>query len=186
MKKYLLLLLVVLTAGCGGVSEKTINDILERDPAFKNSLNEKLRIQGKINSLKQAFLEEETVLLQNIGTLRETLRAKKNKLQMEISSLKKDIAPKILALQAELKQKYSEYGITNRDIRDYTTKLKNIKDTLTKKGDLSLSGDEIAIWNDRIEKLEQKISSLLTEREKLRARILTLRTEIRILNGWQA
>ena len=183
MKKLITLILVLLICltGCGRVSENTLNDVLEKDPSFKRILEAKKRIKTKILSTKNDFNEEKDITIEKVRALNEGLRDKKNNLRTQIASLKQELEPKILALRAKLVEKYSEYKSRAKDLNDSLSKLKNIGKLLEKKSELSLSGDEVSIWNKRVGNLEKKINFLRGELDKLRSQTRLLKTEIKIL-----
>lgn len=175
------LIIAISLSGCGRVSENALNNVLEKDPSFKRILEEKKRVSEKILSAKNDFNEEKDITIKKARALKEGLRDKKNNLRTQIASLKKEIEPKILALKAKLVEKSSEYKSKLKGLNDSLSKLKNIRKLLEKKSELSLSGDEVFIWDKRVGNLEKKINFLRGELDKLRSQIHLLKTEIKIL-----
>ncbi|MBL7157453.1 MAG: hypothetical protein ISS92_04755 [Candidatus Omnitrophica bacterium] len=176
-----LFFIIIFLTGCGRVSENTLKDILEKDPSFERTLNQKKNINAKISSLRDNFNKEKDLTAQKIRTLKGALRTGKNNLDSQISLLKDKMKPKIHELKDELAKKRSEYKLKKKEITEHASKLKSIRKLLAKKGELSLSGDEISIWNKRVSSLEKEIDSLLKEIDKLRSKISLLGTEIKIL-----
>ena len=152
MKNTIILVLVLVLAGCGRVSESTLNEVLEKDPSFKKILDAKKRANDKIASLRE-----------------------------EILSLRKEIEPAAERLKAQLEAKYSEYRLKRKGLRDSVSKLKNIKHFLEKKDALPLSADEISVWKRRLANLENEINGLKQDLVSLQERIRLLKTEIKIL-----
>jgi len=139
------LILLFSLAGCGRVSEDTLNNILEKDPAFGKALNAKKKIKS------------------------------------QIASLKGEMAPKIDALEAKLEEAHAEYKSKTKAKKELLHKLKSIRRLLTKKNELTLTGDEISIWNKRAAGLEKEIDTVKKTLAELRNKTYLLKTEIRIL-----
>jgi chromosome segregation ATPase len=177
----IILVITVCFAGCGRVSEETVKEVLDKDPSFRRVLNAKRDISEKINALKVNFTKERDATLQELRSLKEELKKKESDLATRIMSLTQEIEPKILALRAKLNEKNTEYKLKAKDLGASRAKLKNMKKLLEKKGELSLSGDEITVWNNRIENLEKEIVSLQGDIDKVRSEISVLKTEIKIL-----
>lgn len=174
------LILIVLLAGCGRVSEKAINEVLEKDPSFSEILKAKKNINSKIISLEENFKKEKDSATAKILAAKENIREKKKALSSQILSLKGQMDPKILTLKAKLDERRSEYTIEAKELSVARAKLKNMTKLLNKKKELSLSGDEITIWTRRIENLKMDIASYSSDLDKIKSRIRTLELEIRI------
>ena len=173
----------MLLAGCGRVSEKTINEILEKDPSFSEILKTKKNIRAKIISLEENFKKEKDSVTAKILDIKDGMRDKKRKLSQQILSIRSEMDPKILALKAKLEERRSEYNILAKELSVARAKSKNMTKLLNKKKELSLSGDEISIWNKRIENLQRDITSYNSDLDKIKSRIRTLELEIRILRN---
>jgi len=119
-------------------------------------------------------------VLEKDPAFRKILDAKK-RTRKKIASLQSEMEPKIEALKLSLTEARSEYKAKAALVKNSRHKLKNIKKLLSKKNDLALSGDEISIWNKRIEDLEKEIISLKRDIEDLRNKAHLFKTEIRIL-----
>ena len=183
-KHVLLIILVSLFAsGCGGVSEKTTSDTLERDPSFAKALQKKENAARKIEGLELSIKKAQEEANSEIGFLRKGLTAKKAKIKEEIRIQKNKIVPLIDAISAELRETRIEYDMVKNALKERVGKLKSIRSLLLKKDDLTLTGDEIALWNRRTEELDREINSLKEELDDLSAEIHLLKTEIRILKS---
>lgn len=145
--------------GCGSVSEETLSEILEWDPAFEEALNAKKRISAKIAALE---------------TERDSIKS-------QIAALKDNLKPEIQSIKAKLEKTHTEYALKKKEHGNSLAKLKNIKKLLEKKGELALSADEISIWQTRVGRLEEEIASSRKTLDKLRNKSRLLKTEITIL-----
>ena len=181
MKKILLIILVFFLAGCGRVSEKTIENILEKDPSFESLVSSKKRIEEKVLVLRNKLNKEKDFAIQEIKRLKTGVKYKENEYKARITSLKHQLDPEIQELQIKLVEKQAEYKGATKKLGDVVSKLGNIKKLLEKKSELSLSGDEISIWNKRVVKLEKDIASIQKKLDKLRSKVSILKTEIQIL-----
>ena len=167
--------------GCGRVGEKTINEVLERDPGFRKIYGEKQRIREKIADLKSGYLKEKDRTSGKIRELKENLALKKQNFRSQSVSLGREMEPKIVGLQSELKAKKEEFKVKKRELAEASSKLTSIGKFLEKKGEFSLTADEIAIWNDRTDSLKKEITSLRKDLDTIEGKIHLLKTEIRIL-----
>ena len=173
--------LCIFLAGCNRISENTVNEILEKDPAFGRLLEEKRSIKAKIYALDDKFSKERDETLGKIELLKKGLNDKNKKLNEEVLSLKQSFNPTIDVLEADLLKRYAKRTEKAKALKDASGKLQNITKLLEKKGELSLSGDEIAIWNTRIKSLEEKITAIQRGLDELDAGTRILKTEIAIL-----
>ena len=175
------IILSVLLAGCGRVSESTLNEILDKDPAFGRILNEKKRIDTEIGSLTDNFNKQKSVTDTKIDSLREVIKVEKESLHTRIASLKEAMTPEVFAIKERLQEKRSEYKLRAGNLKGSIAKLKNISKLLKKKDELSLSGDETSVWKKRLQGLDKEIISDRQNLERLRAKIRLLKTELAIL-----
>ena len=153
LKKLLFIAILFLgLAGCGGVNEISLEKVLEKDPSFGKLLAAKKRINTKIAALSE-----------------------------EIRSVRQTLEPKIDALKAKLDEARSEAKTKSLELKESLSKSKNIKKLLIKKKDLSLSGDEVSIWNKRSVDLQNRIDSLKRDLVELQNKAHLLKTEIQIL-----
>lgn len=181
MNKIPILFLVLLLAGCTGVDEKTVADVLEKDPSFARVLKEKDSTARKIEALKFSMKEAREKTNSEIGLLRKGLTVKKAEIKEKIRIQQTKITPLIDGLSAKLRQTQIEYDIVKDTLSERLEKLKSIRSLLLKKDKLTLSGDEIALWNRRTEDLDREINSLKNDLDGLKAKINLLKTEIKIL-----
>jgi len=175
------LTIFVFLAGCGSVSERTVTEVLEKDPSFGKLLDARESISVNILLLKDGYKGQKDSALKKIESLKEDLRSKKEKRDTKIAALKNKLAPEILNLKGELENVHSLYKLRKKDLKLSLSKLKSIRKLLDKKGELALSGDEISIWNKRISDLEKAITALRTRLDKLKAKVRLIKTEIKIL-----
>jgi len=178
---FLIIILSASFAGCGGVSESKIKKILAKDPSFEEDLNKKKQIASKIAALKVSYRKETREASGKIRALKANLKSKKNNLNTAILSLGAEIRPNIRSLREALKKKRSEYDKKHKEFKDSLAKAENIRKLLEKKKDLSLSSDEVVVWNKRSRKLEEKIVALRKTLDDLRAKTRLLKIEIQIL-----
>lgn len=178
---FLLLAVFFIFAGCGKVSEKTLKEVLKKDPSFKKALDTKRQVNSKALSLRNAYFKDAKVAKEKIRVLQKGLKTKKDEMNTRISSIKNEIMPKIHSLRMESTRRRSEYRLTAKELKNLLSKLKTIRKFLQKKGELSLTGDEISIWKKKAGGLENRIRVLRKELNKLQTKIRILKTEIRIL-----
>ena len=183
MKMRILIFIILLAnlLGCGRASESALNDILEKDPSFSKHFKAKKRLSAEISALRNEFKKSHDSDMREINSLKEKLRAGKNELDGKIRLIKQELEPAIAMLKAELHEKTSENNLKKQNLKDALSKLKNIGKLLGKKSELSLSGDEISIWNKRAKKLEKEIVSLKKDIDVLRSKTRILKAEIKIL-----
>lgn len=176
-----ILISVLFTSGCGKVGESAMDEVVELDPSFKEALEARSRIDAEILALKNDFSKEKNAATQNIRELKESLKLKQEAMSAKIVSLRQEIAPEINALRGDLEEAHTAYKVKKKYLKSAISKLKSIKDLLNKKGELSLPGDEVSVWNKRATKLEKEISSVKQSLDKLRTKIRILKTELKIL-----
>ena len=167
--------------GCGGVSKKTIENVLDKDPSFRKIYSSKKDIDAKILTLRNNIEKEKDLTRQHVEKLRASLRSKKHTYKKEIESLKHRLDPETQELQKELLEQKKKYRAKAKELTGLLSKLKNIQKLLEKKTELSLSGDEISVWNKRIRNLERDIITSQKKLDELRSRIHLLKIEIKIL-----
>jgi len=177
----IVLILSFILAGCGKVSDATLDEVLEKDPSFRRMLDEKNRVNAKVASLNEAFEKEKKLTLKKVTSLKKKIDLLQAELKTEIDSVKNRMAPKIEGVRNELGDARATEKVKARLLKGSVQKVKNIKKLLAKKNDLSLSGDEISIWNKRASELEKEIDTLKKEIGELRDKSRLLKTEIRIL-----
>ena len=184
MKTILALILILsffFTGGCGKVGRRALDEVVLLDPSFKEALEAKKDINAEILALKNNFSREKMAATQKIRELRKNLKLKQEAMSTKIISLRQEIAPEINALRGNLEEAYTAYKVKKKYLKTATSKLKSIKDLLNKKGELSLPGNEVSVWNKRATKLEKEISSVKQSQNKLRTKIRILKTELKIL-----
>ena len=183
MKTILALILIsfLFTTGCGKVSESALDEVIDLDPSFEKVLEAKKDINAEILALKNDFDKERTTATQKMSELKEDLKLKQGAMSAKIISLRQEIAPEIDAIRRNLEEAHEAYKVKETYIKGAISKVKSIKDLLNKKGELSLPGDEVSIWNKRATKLEKEISSVKQSLDELRTKIRILKTELKIL-----
>ncbi|MBN1354594.1 MAG: hypothetical protein JW994_08020 [Candidatus Omnitrophica bacterium] len=168
--------------GCVGVTEDGLKGILEKDSSFSRMLEAKKRVNAKIAALKDEYKKEKESLDQKMRSLKTDLQAKKDSLDERISSLKSEIEPEIKLLKEKLSERVSDYRSKSQNLKDSLSKLDNIEKLLNRKEGLSLSGDEISIWNKRAADLNREISFIRQSLDELKEKIRILKTEIKVLS----
>ncbi|MFH1380656.1 MAG: hypothetical protein ABIH57_00595 [Candidatus Omnitrophota bacterium] len=184
MKKifyFFLISVIFLLHGCTRPDKDITEEILKKDPAFEKMLNAKKHINIKVDNLKSGYENEKEKTINAINDLKNSLKIKKDELNTKISSLEKEISPKVEKLKKRLEEKTEEFTLAKKESRDTLSKMANVKKLLNKKGDLGLSGDEVAIWDKRIVSLEEEINTTYKNLDKLRSEIRILSAEIKIL-----
>ena len=176
-----IVLALIFFAGCGPVDQETVNEVLTKDPSFANILKEKSRNNEKILSLQAEFNKEKDKILNDIITKRDNLRTKEDSFKTEVLSIRKKMEPELQKLKSGLEKAKVEYEEIKGQLNNSIDKLKNIKKLLNKKGELSLSGDEVSVWNNRIKELDVKIASYGKDLDKLKSKMRLIRTEIKII-----
>ncbi|NQU95101.1 MAG: hypothetical protein HQ549_02545 [Candidatus Omnitrophica bacterium] len=177
----LILIFLLFTSGCGKVSESALDEVVLLDPSFKEALETKSRIDAEILTLKNDFSKEEGVATQKMRELRENLKLSQEAMSVKIISLRQEIAPDINALGGNLEEVHEAYKVKKKYLKSAMSKLKSIKDLLNKKGELSLPGNEISVWDKRATKLEKEINSVKQSLDQLRTKIRILKIELKIL-----
>jgi len=167
--------------GCGRVSQDTLEALTKKDPSFAKILENKRQIDRKIETLKNDYAEEKISVEKEIKNLKKKLHVKKNKIDSQIKDLRQEMDPDIHALKVRLEEMRAEYKSRSEELKDCLGKLNNIKRLLAKKNDLSLSGDEISLWNRRIATFKKDIDSLNDELSRLRDKMNIVSMEIKIL-----
>lgn len=183
MKKIILIVMLLSLAltGCGRVTRGTIDEVIARDPSFKRALEAKKRINAEILKLRNSYKQQKDEAIREIKSLKENLRKEKNTLGSRALSLKQEVVPAIDAIKGKLEKRRTEYNEKKKILKESLSKSKNIGKLLAKKSELSLSADEVSVWNKRASNLEKEITSLRKELDALRSKIRLLKTEIQIL-----
>lgn len=183
MKKfiYVLVFLCIFAYGCGRVGENTVKDILEKDPSFEKIVRLKKEINAEISELSDKYCKEQDASIQKIRSIKKDMQEGKAKLNAKILSLKQKINPEINELTAKLEKKKTKYKLKKEELKDVRARTTSIQKLLGEKSELSLSGDEISIWNKRAQNLVKKEDSLIRELDELQSRTRIIKTEIKIL-----
>jgi len=183
MKKvvYVFLVLSICISGCSRKNEELTKEILKKDPGFRTMLDAKKHIDVRVDKLKSEYEIKRAKTSKKIIDLKKTLSLQKNELSAKISSIKQEINPKIEILKKRLAEITEKYKLAKKESREAHSKAANVRKLLNKKGELGLSGDEVAIWNKKISVLEKEINTTYKDLDKLRSRIRVLSAEIKIL-----
>lgn len=183
MYKYLLILIsALILSGCGRSGGKMLDEAPEKDSSFKEVLDAKTRIENKVSSLREDYKKEKESFDKNVAALKEELRVKKNNTASRIAEMQKELAPKIRALKSKLASLRAERNLKKQNLKNAISKMKNIKKLLKKKEALSLSADEVSIWNKRQDNLSEEMDFTKKELARIRDKTRLLEAEIKILS----
>ena len=144
-------------------------------------LDAKKHIDVRIDKLKSEYESERVKTSKKIIDLKKTLSLQKDELNTKTSCIKQEINPKIEILKARLTESTEKYKLAKKESREALSKAANVRKLLNKKGELGLSGDEVAIWNKKIDALEKEINTTYKNLDNLRSGIRVLSAEIKIL-----
>ncbi len=181
MKIFIVFFFLLSLTGCGRMSDEATEELLKRDPSFRSILENKRSVESEINSLRDQYRREKEESRAKTNAINESLASERAKIKAQIEALENRLQPEIDGLKAKLYESRSLYADKKLELKDDIYKLKNIEGVLSKKGDLSLSGDEVSVWSRRIEKIKKDINSTRRQLERLAADIDILKTELRLL-----
>jgi len=163
--------------------------VLERDPAFQETLNQRDAVQKELDSERAVFQKKESEIGGQIDLLREQInifRQKKSELRALYFATLDSIKRKIYPEKRVLEQSYAEKKRLLRrkaiEARDVERDIKEIKGLVDKKDRLSLTREEIEAWNKRYSSLMDHKSLADKEIAELEKEIETLGMKIRVLN----
>ena len=184
LKKIISIILVVFLwclTGCTSVSDEEATDLLERDPSFKQILDEKKRIEEEIFSLKKEIKEKKKILNSRINVLRKEFKKEKAKADSEIKRLKHKLDPERNLIRENA-------NLLSRNVRGEEAALKNIENTIkdlqkliSKEGTLDISKEEITRWRQRIKSLESEKRAIKKELKELKEDLGTLEVKLKLL-----
>lgn len=153
--------------------EEIKKEVLDKDPAFSEILEVKAGLDEQIKALKTEFRDKKKLINEEISGLREKLQSVKKYMDSRIKEINSQLNPhreelnlKIRKLVAELKLKESSLSATKKTVANFTR--------LTQQG---RSPEELA---KEMPNLQDEISSLKIQAQKLEQDVSSLRNEIRI------
>lgn len=154
-------------------TEEIRKEVLGKDPAFSDILDEKAKLDEQARALKSEFKDKKKLLDKEISGLRKELRSAKEYADSRIKGIDSQLDPfreklklEIKRLTAELKLKESSFSATKRTITSFN-----------KLGQQELSSEDPA---EEGLKPQDKISSLKNQAAEFESDISFLRDEIRI------
>ncbi|MFH1867750.1 MAG: hypothetical protein ABH843_02150, partial [Candidatus Omnitrophota bacterium] len=107
--------------------EEITNEVLSKDPAFANILEQKSKVDEQINTLKADFGNRNRILSEQISSLKNKLKFAKEDMDENVRLINSKLDPcrdeltqRIKGLAAELKLKESSLSATNKTITSYS------------------------------------------------------------------
>lgn len=153
--------------------EEIRKEVLDKDPAFSDILDEKAKLDEQIKALKVEFEDKKKLIEKKISSLKEELKSAKEYTDSRIRAIDSQLGPpreelklKIKKLAAELKLKESSLAATKKAIAKFTklTQEKGSSENLPKEAPSP----------------QDNISSLKIQAQELERDVSFLRAEIRI------
>ncbi len=182
-------LMFFLAAGCMENRKEVEQGVLERDPAFQETLNQRDSVQKELDSERAVFQKKESEIQSQIALLRDQItifKQKKSELRALHFAALDSIKRKIYPDKRVLEQNYTEKKRLLRrkaiEARDVERDIKEIKGLVDKKDRLSLTREEIEAWNKRYASLLDHKSLADKEIAELEKEIETLGMKIKVIN----
>ena len=167
--------------GCSPLNTaETEKKIVKYDPSFQKLLNKRNSLQCELEQKKTIFREKKQKINDKIKVMREEkLQLEKEQLSLEeqitrqIQPEKRELQKSLIEMSYQYKQKAELGRSIDRDIDEINSLIK-------KKESLSLTQDEMRIWNERMSSLIENKESVNLEKSKLKEEIEITKLKIKV------
>ncbi len=182
--KFILIpLLILLISGCSPiVDENTKKLILEKDPAFKETLDKKIILDAQITDLRAKLIEKTENTNAKINALRDELRFTQNEVNKQITALKSELDPDRGKISSEISLLRDELNSKSQSLKSLRSAKKNVEKLIKKNQSSGQTSPDIKMWskevndiNDKIAPLEEDIKILNSKIKFLKLKLATLR-----------
>jgi len=159
---------------------ETEKKIVEYDPSFQKLLNKRNSLQCELDRKKTIFREKKQKINDKIkGMQEEKLQLEKEQLSLEeqitrqIQPEKRELKKSLMEISYQYKQKSELCRSIDRDIDEINSLIK-------KKESLSLTQEEMRIWNERLASLIENKENVNLEKNKLKEEIEITKLKIKV------
>ena len=174
-------LLCLSAQGCGEDRAEFEKKIIARDPSFQKTLDNRNSLREQLDSQKAILLRKEKEISAQINALKEKKVSARKEYSQQVQKIKRQIQPKKRQLQRDLIDMARRYKHKKQQVRDIDRDINEINGLIKKKDALSLTQEEIRIWNDRLASLIEKKEGINAEKDKLEAGIETTKLKVKVL-----
>jgi chromosome segregation ATPase len=185
---FCVLFAALFSSGCGENPRETEEMILKEDPSFREELGERDAIQAEADAERDSYRKKADELDAQISLLKEQItifNRKKADLRgahaAALEDIRKKVAPQKRALEQDLAEKKRLLKRKEIELRHVARDIEEIKGLVDKKERLSLTREEVQVWNDRYSSLTQHRSGIEKEIIQLKNDIEITKLKIKVL-----
>jgi len=176
------LVIILIFAGCSEPTAEMEKKILAYDPSFQKLLNKRNAVRGEADKQKAVFRAKKQVINNKIKVMQE----EKTRLDKEYTSLEEKTMRQIQPGKRELRKALMELGYQYKQkaeaLRSIDRDINEINSLINKKESLSLTQEEMRIWNDRLAALIEKKEIQSLEKSKLKEEIEITKLKIKVFS----
>ncbi|MBL7072219.1 MAG: hypothetical protein ISS33_00395 [Candidatus Omnitrophica bacterium] len=166
--------------GCSTNTAQEEKKILAHDASFQKLLNKRDSLQNEANQKAELFRKKGKDIDNKIKIMqKEKVRLKKEYLSVE-EKIMRQLQPEKRALQKTLRELTYQYKQKADAVRSIDGDINEINTLIKKKESLSLTQEEMRIWNERLAALIEKKETVITEKNKVKKEIEITKLKIKV------
>jgi len=166
--------------GCSTDTAREEKTILAHDPSFQKLLDKRNSLQNEADQKAELFRKKG----QEIDGKMNVLRKEKERLNKEYLSVEEKITrqlqPEKRDLQKTLRELIYQHKQKSDAIRSVDGDIKEINALINKKESLSLTQEEMRIWNERLASLLEKKETAVKGKSEVKKEIEITRLKVKV------
>ncbi|MDD5449930.1 MAG: hypothetical protein PHO42_04955 [Candidatus Omnitrophica bacterium] len=175
---FILLTLVFGLYGCERIDSESINKITQDDPAFKNTLAAKEKLDQEINRLLTELRELKADTYSKIRVLEDDFNKRKNEISGKIAALKNELEPERVRIKEELEKLKGVLSGKKEVLKNLENTRRNLTNLINQQKAVSVTREEMAKWQDNLAGLEKEIAPLKGEVREFEEKIRLLKLKL--------
>lgn len=169
--------------GCGPDLEEIQEKVLERDPSFKEVIDERSSMDAEVERARREYEERKLALERKISDIRQDLNRSRGEYLERVERIKRRLDPQITSLENEIRDMRRRLSLREAEIKAFEKSIKDIEDLVDRGRSLEMTQEEMRMWNERMRTLVREREEAVKDRDALIQQIETAGMKIRIMRG---
>ncbi|MEI8175478.1 MAG: hypothetical protein WCG78_01270 [Candidatus Omnitrophota bacterium] len=164
-------------SGCEQMDRQSLDRIARQDPAFRQVLAKKERIDSKAALLSSQFQAEKDKTYAQIRLMQEELNRHKQDVDSKLAVLKRELDPERSQLQEEGQRLASLAAEKRSSLRELEATRRNLSELIRQQKAVNVTTADMTKWQERLSALNAQIDPLKTEIRVLEEKMTTVKTK---------
>ncbi|MCX5716485.1 MAG: hypothetical protein NTV07_06530 [Candidatus Omnitrophica bacterium] len=174
----MVLILVFVVSGCEQIDKASLDEVIQKDPSFKPTLDKKQDLDSKIETMIGRLRDLKTDADSRIRAIQENFNKEKTDIDAKVTALKKELEPERFKIRENINTLRTELTAKKGMLRNLEATKRNLSNLITQKKAVNVTEKDASRWQEELTDLDKQIAAFLDEIKNLEEKIHILRIKL--------